>query len=168
MSYTGSQLGYAVSYLRKHPNTRLVTIDIGANDMFRCQNTTADHCTGADFAQALASVTRNLDTILNALRNQAHYRHDLVVLTYYALNYQNLDLRHPDPGTERRAHRPRRPLRRPPGRRLRRVPRRLRPIRRRHLRGRAAAQAAVRRLRRTPERPRPAGAGGSRTTGHRP
>jgi lysophospholipase L1-like esterase len=89
VSYTGSQLGYAVSYLRKHPDTRLVTIDIGANDMFRCQYTTADHCTGADFAQALASVTRNLNTILNALRNKAHYRHDLVVLTYYALNYQN-------------------------------------------------------------------------------
>jgi lysophospholipase L1-like esterase len=89
VSYTGSQLGYAVSYLRKHPDTRLVTIDIGANDMFRCQYTTADHCTGADFGQALASVTQNLDTILNALRNQAHYRHDLVVLTYYALNYGN-------------------------------------------------------------------------------
>ena len=41
--------------------------------MFRCQYTTADHCTGADFAQALASVTRNLNTILNALRNKAHY-----------------------------------------------------------------------------------------------
>ena len=31
----------------------------------------------------------NLDTILGALRHQAHYRRALVVLTYYALNYGN-------------------------------------------------------------------------------
>ncbi len=86
-SYTGSQLGYAVRYLQRHPDTELVTIDIGADDMFLCQQTTADHCTGADFGRALASVTRNLDTILSALRNQAHYRHDLAILGYYALNY---------------------------------------------------------------------------------
>ena len=87
MSYQGSQLSYAVRYLEQHPRTELVTIDIGANDMFRCQDITADNCTGADFGQALAGVTGNLDTILNALRNQAHYRHVIVVLTYYALDY---------------------------------------------------------------------------------
>jgi lysophospholipase L1-like esterase len=32
-------------------------------------------------------VTANLGTILSALRNQARYRHTLVVVTYYALNY---------------------------------------------------------------------------------
>jgi lysophospholipase L1-like esterase len=89
VSYTGSQLGYAVSYLREHPDTRLVTINIGVNDMFRCRATTAGHCTGADFGRALASVTRDLGTILNALRSQAHYRNNLVVLTYYALDYGN-------------------------------------------------------------------------------
>jgi lysophospholipase L1-like esterase len=89
VSYSGSQLSYAVRYLEQHPDTQLVTIDIGANDMFGCQQTTADHCTGADSGAALATVTRNLDTILNALRNQAHYQRTLVVLTYYALNYDD-------------------------------------------------------------------------------
>src|SRR6266568_6468363 len=31
VDYSGTQLSYAVSYLRSHPRTRLVTLDIGAN-----------------------------------------------------------------------------------------------------------------------------------------
>jgi lysophospholipase L1-like esterase len=87
VSYRGSQLSYAVLYLRQHPGTRLVTIGIGANDLFRCQDMTADHCAGPDLSRTLAGVTANLDTILGALRNQAHYRYTLVVVTYYALDY---------------------------------------------------------------------------------
>jgi lysophospholipase L1-like esterase len=87
VSYRGSQLSYAVRYLRQHPGTRLVTIGIGANDLFRCAETTADHCAGPDLNRTLAEVTANLDTILGALRDQARYRYTLVVVTYYALNY---------------------------------------------------------------------------------
>src|SRR6185437_13096411 len=87
--YGGSQLSYAVRYLKRHPTTELVTIDIGANDVFVCQQTTADDCAGADFSRELAKVKENLSVILSALRNQAHYRRALVVLTYYALNYSN-------------------------------------------------------------------------------
>ena len=87
VSYRGSQLSYAVRYLQQHPDTQLVTIGIGANDLFRCQETTADHCAGPDLGRTLAGVTANLDTILSALRNQAQYRHTLVVVTYYALHY---------------------------------------------------------------------------------
>jgi len=87
VSYRGSQLSYAVRYLRQHPGTRLVTIGIGANDLFRCQDTTADHCAGPDLNRTLAGVTANLDTILGALRNQAQYRYSLVVVTYYGLDY---------------------------------------------------------------------------------
>ena len=78
--YRGSQLSFAVQYLRQHPGTRLVTVGIGANDLFRCQELTADHCGGSDLGPTLARVTANLDVILGALRNQAHYRHTLVVL----------------------------------------------------------------------------------------
>jgi lysophospholipase L1-like esterase len=85
VDYTGSQLAFAARFLKQHQATRLVTIDIGANDLFRCQDTTRDHCTGADFGQALAHVKANLDTILATIRE--HYSKDLVVLTYYALNY---------------------------------------------------------------------------------
>ena len=87
VSYQGSQLSYAVRYLRQHPGTRLVTIGIGANDLFRCEETTADHCAGPDLNRTLAEVTTNLDTILGALRDEAQYWHTLVVVTYYALNY---------------------------------------------------------------------------------
>jgi lysophospholipase L1-like esterase len=89
VSYRGSQLSYAVRYLQQHPDTQLVTIGIGANDLFRCEATTADHCAGPDLGRTLAGVTANLDTILSAVRNQAQYRHTLVVVTYYALNYGN-------------------------------------------------------------------------------
>lgn len=89
VSYRGSQLGYAVHYLQQHPDTRLVTVGIGANDLFLCQETTADHCHGSDLRRTLAEVTSNLDIILGALRNQAHYQHTLVVITYYAENYDD-------------------------------------------------------------------------------
>ena len=87
VTYQGSQLDFAVHYLRRHPHTRLVSIDIGANDVFACQATTVDHCTGTDFAAVTAQVEDNLDTILAALRHRAHYHHRLVVLTYYSLDY---------------------------------------------------------------------------------
>jgi hypothetical protein len=40
VGYGGSQLSYAVRYLRRYPQTELVTIDIGANDIFVCEQTT--------------------------------------------------------------------------------------------------------------------------------
>ena len=89
VSYRGSQLSFAVQYLRQHPDTRLVTLGIGANDLFRCQEVTADHCGGPDLGATMAEVTSNLDTILGALRNQAHYQHTLVVLSYYAEKYDD-------------------------------------------------------------------------------
>ncbi|HWC82682.1 MAG TPA: GDSL-type esterase/lipase family protein [Pseudonocardiaceae bacterium] len=85
--YLGPQLAYAVGYLRTHPQTRLVTIDIGANDMFVCQQTTADTCTGSDFQAALNQVSANLATIYTALRGAGHYRGALMLVSYYSLDY---------------------------------------------------------------------------------
>ena len=87
VSYAGTQVAYAVQYLRAHPDTRLVTLTIGANDMFLCQKVTPDHCTGASFDAALSQVGRNLGTVLSALR--AHYRGDLVLVSYYSLDYRD-------------------------------------------------------------------------------
>jgi lysophospholipase L1-like esterase len=89
VNYTGTQLSYAVDYLRSHPHARLVTIDIGANDLFICQQTTSDQCTGADFPAVLRQITENLRTILGTLRQAAHYHHDLVLMTYYSLDYSD-------------------------------------------------------------------------------
>lgn len=85
-NYQGSQLSFAVSYLEQHPHTSLVTIDIGANDGFRCQQISAG-CTGSALGTLLTTVRRNLGTILDALRNRAHYTGTLVVPTCYALSY---------------------------------------------------------------------------------
>lgn len=88
VSYSGSQLNYAVSYLKSHPHTRLVTIDIGANDAFVCQETTTDHCTSpSELANVLSSIASNLSTIYHAIRVDAGYTHALVALDYYSIDY---------------------------------------------------------------------------------
>ncbi len=88
-AYAGSQLDYAVDYLRSHRRTRLVSLTIGANDLFLCQKTTADQCTGQDFAALTAQVEANTRTILTALRHRAHYRHRIALVTYYSLDYRD-------------------------------------------------------------------------------
>jgi lysophospholipase L1-like esterase len=89
VNYQGSQLDYAVQYLLSHPRTRLVTLMVGANDLFICQATTADRCTGSDFGVTVDRIEKNVDTILSTLREQAHYHHRLVVVSYYSLDYRD-------------------------------------------------------------------------------
>jgi len=86
--YTGSQLAFAVGYLRSHHNVRLVSLMIGANDFFVCQTTTKDRCaSNAERASVMTAVESNIRRILSAVRNQAHYKGQLVVVNYYALSY---------------------------------------------------------------------------------
>jgi lysophospholipase L1-like esterase len=83
-----SQLAFAVSTLAKTEDVDLVTLQIGANDGFICQQTTADRCSSPAEIQMLAqSVQTNLDRVLKALREQ--YEGQIVVVTYYALNYSD-------------------------------------------------------------------------------
>ena len=84
--YTGSQLGFAVNYLRSHPQTQLVTIDIGANDLRLCQLTTRAQCSSAAERERLAtSLHKNLDIIFHEIRAVAGYRGPIVALDYYPL-----------------------------------------------------------------------------------
>ena len=90
VTYSGSQLDFAVSYLRTHHNVRLVSLMIGANDFFVCQETTADHCTSAaELAATSASVSKNVTTILSAIRYKAHYGGQLAIVNYYSLDYSS-------------------------------------------------------------------------------
>ncbi len=91
VAYSGSQLAFAVSFLEQHPDTKLVTIDIGANDLDLCRGSANPTCTIS--AVALRAGT-NLDTILAALRDTAHYRGDLVVLTLYPVNRDTTAVSH--------------------------------------------------------------------------
>lgn len=86
VKYAGSQLALAVSYLKSHPTVRLVSLMIGANDAFLCQETTSDGCK-AELPSVLAKLKKNVATILSAIRNKAHYSGQLLIVNYYALNY---------------------------------------------------------------------------------
>lgn len=90
VSYSGSQLAFAVNYLKKHHDVRLVSLMIGANDFFVCQETTADHCASLPEQTALiASIDKNVKTILSAIRHQAHYTGQLAIVNYYSLDYSS-------------------------------------------------------------------------------
>src|ERR1700751_1544765 len=88
--YQGTQMDYALHYLAAHKHTHLVTIDIGANDAFLCQATTADHCTSiAELIGVANEIAGNLTTILRDLRVVAGYTGPIVALSYYSLSYSD-------------------------------------------------------------------------------
>ena len=88
VQYQNTQMEYAIKYLAVHHHIQLVTIDIGANDVFLCQATTQDHCTSqAELQGVLQEIQANLTTIYTQIRNVAHYHGLLVALTYYSLSY---------------------------------------------------------------------------------
>jgi lysophospholipase L1-like esterase len=88
--YAGTQMQYALKYLATHRHTKLVTIDIGANDVFLCQESTADACASTTEVQAvLAKIQTDLAIIYALIRNVAHYHGLLVALTYYSLSYSD-------------------------------------------------------------------------------
>ncbi len=65
---------YALEYLAVHRHTRLVTIDIDANDVFLCQETTADACAStAELQAVLKEIQANLKTIYTEIRDVARY-----------------------------------------------------------------------------------------------
>jgi lysophospholipase L1-like esterase len=89
-SYSGSQLAFAVSYLKKHHDVRLVSLMIGANDAFVCQETTADHCQSpSELAGVITGIGNNVKTILSQIRNKAHYRGQIAIVNYYSLDYSS-------------------------------------------------------------------------------
>lgn len=84
-----SQLDFAIGFLGEHPRTKLITIDIGANDLFLLQKACAGNssCVQANLPPLLARLSENLSTIYTRLRHEGHFRGRLVALTYYALDY---------------------------------------------------------------------------------
>lgn len=87
VKYSGSQLAFAISFLRKNPKTRLVTLMIGANDLFLCQKLTPSACTAtADQQKLFAFVANNVKVIVADLR-KTRYTGRIVIMRYYSLNY---------------------------------------------------------------------------------
>jgi lysophospholipase L1-like esterase len=91
---TESQLDFAVGFLRDHPRTRLVTLQIGANDLFVLQKQCVSAanptlCVTVGLPALVRSLANNLQTIYGRIRGEAHYRHQIVGLTYYATNFND-------------------------------------------------------------------------------
>ncbi len=87
-SYGGTQLAFATAFLDSHPNTKLVTLQLGANDAFvleaQCGNNPT--CIAAGLPTLLATVAANLNTILKTI-DAAHFHGKVVVVNYYSLDY---------------------------------------------------------------------------------
>lgn len=89
-SYLSTQLNFALSYLGTHKKTRLVTLQLGANDGFlllaACGGDPA--CVQANLPAALAAVFANTNTILSNLRATG-FKGVLMVVNYYSLDYSD-------------------------------------------------------------------------------
>jgi lysophospholipase L1-like esterase len=83
-----SQLTFAERYLRAHPNTRLVSLMVGANDGFICLNKYSDGCV-SEFGALQKTVAANATKIFKGLRVTAHYGGQIVLVTYYSMDYSN-------------------------------------------------------------------------------
>jgi lysophospholipase L1-like esterase len=89
-AYMTSQLDFAISYLSSNPRTRLVTLTLGANDVFRLQKDCNQDsvCVSGRLPAVLATLDANLRDIFAALRATG-YSGLIVGVTYYALNYSD-------------------------------------------------------------------------------
>lgn len=89
-NYSGTQLAFATAFLNAHPNTKLVTIQLGANDAFllesQCNNQPT--CIAAGLPALLGSISTNMDGIYRALE-AAQFKGRLVVVNYYSLDYSD-------------------------------------------------------------------------------
>lgn len=89
VQYSGSQMAYAVKYLADHSSrTNLVTIDIGANDGFLCQQLENGCLSQSDLNGLASAISTNLASIYSQIRATG-YRGPLVALSYYSLSYSD-------------------------------------------------------------------------------
>jgi lysophospholipase L1-like esterase len=90
-AYTGSQLGYAVKFLRTHHHVALVTLQIGGNDLLSLQSACGGNvgCIIGGLPAVEAQMAANLNAIYLAIRHTAHYHGAIVVVPYFAFNYND-------------------------------------------------------------------------------
>ncbi len=92
VEYNVSQMDYAIRYLTGHRDTRLITLTLGANDLFRWQKDCAVSPTTGTCPLGLggvfATMKANLTTIFSTIRSTG-YSGLIVAVTYYALDYND-------------------------------------------------------------------------------
>ena len=90
VSYGSTQSSFALSFLAKHKRTRLVTIMLGANDLFLLEEACAGDqtCIANGLPQVLATISADMATILGEIRASG-YKGVIVVENYYSLDYSD-------------------------------------------------------------------------------
>jgi lysophospholipase L1-like esterase len=93
VAYTSTQSDYALAFLARHPETRLVSIMLGANDVFLLPDACASDltCIANGLPQVLAGVSANLATMLGEIRGTG-YKGIIVVANYYSLDYTDVSV----------------------------------------------------------------------------
>ena len=100
--YSGTQLAFATGFLDSHRNTKLVTLQLGANDPFLLQRCTPQpSCFVAGLPGLLATIRTNLDTILEAI-DATKFHGKVIVVNYYSLDYGRCERDGSDRPAERR------------------------------------------------------------------
>jgi lysophospholipase L1-like esterase len=87
-SVAESQLAYAVRTLQQQDDVELVTLQLGANDLLQCRENTSDQCT-SELGSLAGTVQANVSTMIGRLRNDGGYDGAIVVVTYYAVDYDD-------------------------------------------------------------------------------
>ncbi len=96
-AYTGTQLAFAVDYLKANPRTRLVTLNLDANDLFRLADGASQDfwppsgCYTPNlfvYFSSTGCAVQNLEAIFAAIRATG-YTGLIVAMTYYALDYRD-------------------------------------------------------------------------------
>jgi lysophospholipase L1-like esterase len=90
VAYTSTQLDFAKSFLAAHKHVKLVTVALGANDVFVLQKTCGGDpaCIQAGLPAVLATVGSNMSSILTSVRATG-FRGVLIVVNYYSIDYSD-------------------------------------------------------------------------------
>ncbi len=93
VSYTTTQLAFMDAFLQAHPKTQLITIDIGTNDLLAlissCGGQANVPCILSGLPTLLVTISTNLDTIYEHIRDVDGYHHKLVGVTVNSPNYSD-------------------------------------------------------------------------------
>ncbi len=94
VDYPTSQLDFAISHLRRHRETRPVTIEVGNNDLFLFVQGCAKApdpptCIRDGLPTFLATLDSNLTTIFARIRGEARYRGPLVMVNLRVRDYRD-------------------------------------------------------------------------------
>jgi lysophospholipase L1-like esterase len=88
--YDGAQLDAALETLEDEPGIELVTLQLGANDLVVCA--ALRECATPEGVTRAADRTReNIETVLDALRDEGGYDGTIVVVNYGAYQYERDD-----------------------------------------------------------------------------